>query len=129
MTQTIDLPVLGMTCAACVRRVEKAVAGLPGVETAEVNLPLSRARLVAEPDALPRAVAAIRDAGYEVPADVVDTLLHGEPARGGAERLRAIERAQAREVGSLRRDATIAIVLAIPLLVLGMAHGLAEGTA
>ena len=129
MTQTIDLPVLGMTCAACVRRVEKAIAAVPGVASAEVNLPLSRARLQADPEVVPVAAAAIRDAGYEVPADVVDAVARGEQARAGAERLEAIERASAREVRGLRRDATIAIALAVPLLVLGMAHGLFAGTA
>src|ERR1700710_2757370 len=43
---TIDLPVLGMTCAACVRRVERAVAGVAGVASAGGNLPLSRAPIV-----------------------------------------------------------------------------------
>src|SRR3970282_24326 len=43
---TIDLPVLGMTCAACVRRVERAACAVPGIASAEVNLPLSRALLV-----------------------------------------------------------------------------------
>src|SRR5580765_7511700 len=100
---TIDLPVLGMTCAACVRRVEKAVAAVPGVVKAEVNLPLSRARIELEPARTSAnvAAAAIRDAGYEVPADALEA-----SATGGA-RLEAIERAQAGEVQSLRRDAVI----------------------
>ena len=116
---TIDLPVLGMTCAACVRRVERAVTSLPGVAHAEVNLPLSRARIVIDPDvATPRgAAAAIRDAGYEVPDDVLVATASGES------RLAAIERAEHDEVRTLRRDAAIAIALTIPLLVLAMSHG------
>ncbi|HJW08763.1 MAG TPA: heavy metal-associated domain-containing protein, partial [Holophagaceae bacterium] len=31
-------PVEGMTCASCVRRVEKALAAVPGVSTVQVNL-------------------------------------------------------------------------------------------
>src|SRR3990170_2443873 len=34
----ITLPVAGMTCAACVRKAEKALKGLPGVADAPVNL-------------------------------------------------------------------------------------------
>ncbi|HEY0136840.1 MAG TPA: heavy metal-associated domain-containing protein, partial [Nannocystis sp.] len=34
----IELPIEGMTCASCVSRVEKALAKVPGVERASVNL-------------------------------------------------------------------------------------------
>ena len=113
--QTIDLPVLGMTCAACVRRVERAVAAVPGVARAEVNLPLSRARIVIDPAVanVHATAEAIRGAGYEVPADVLD-------ANTGAARLAAIERAEREDVGALRRDAAIAIGLTVPLVALAM---------
>jgi len=114
---TIDLPVLGMTCAACVRRVERAIAGVPGVTRAEVNLPLSRARIVTSDDSragLEAAAAAIRSAGYEVPADVLDA------ARSGGATLAAIARAEREEVGGLRRDTIAAIALTVPLVVLAM---------
>ncbi|MBA3455136.1 MAG: heavy-metal-associated domain-containing protein, partial [Deltaproteobacteria bacterium] len=45
----LDFPVLGMTCAACVRRVERAVTAVPGVARADVNLALSRARIELDP--------------------------------------------------------------------------------
>jgi Cu+-exporting ATPase len=116
---TVDLPVLGMTCAACVRRVEKAVSAVPGVAKAEVNLPLSRARIVVDdPARLAAAASAIRDAGYEVPADVLD------PQATGASRLAAIEQAGAEEVHGLVRDAVVAIALTVPLVAVAMAHGL-----
>jgi Cu+-exporting ATPase len=116
---TVDLPVLGMTCAACVRRVEKAVAAVPGVAKAEVNLPLSRARIVVDdPARLPAAAAAIRNAGYEVPADALDQ------TSTGASRLAAIAQAESEEVHGLRRDAAIAIALTVPLIAVAMAHGL-----
>jgi Cu+-exporting ATPase len=38
-----SFPVEGMTCASCVRRVEKAIAAVPGVESASVNLATERA--------------------------------------------------------------------------------------
>ena len=125
----LDVPVLGMTCAACVRRVEKAALAVPGVTSVDVNLALSRARLVFDPsldlaDATPaRAVAAIRAAGYEVPADVLD------PHTTGGARLAAIARATREDTAGLRRDAILALVLTGPLLVIAMAHGVIEGTA
>ncbi len=115
---TVDLPVLGMTCAACVRRVEKAVASVPGVASADVNLALSRARVSLDPAALEPAVSAIRDAGYEVPADVLDA------AATGASKLAAIEDAAREDTQRLRRDAILALVLTLPLLAIAMSHAL-----
>ncbi len=56
----------GMTCASCVRKVEKALSGVPGVRSAAVNLATEKARVEFDPKAvdikdLERAVA---DAGY-----------------------------------------------------------------
>ena len=38
ITDQIDLPITGMTCASCVNRVEKALKKVPGVLDASVNL-------------------------------------------------------------------------------------------
>ncbi|WP_437594270.1 heavy metal translocating P-type ATPase [Sorangium sp. So ce1000] len=64
-----DLPVQGMTCAACVRRVEKALRAAPGVHDAAVNLVTQRATITYDAQATtPAALArAIESAGYEVP--------------------------------------------------------------
>src|SRR5690606_41017489 len=62
----LDLPVLGMTCASCVGRVEKAIGAVPGVTQAQVNLAAERAQVSLSPDGSAAAVAAaIRSAGYE----------------------------------------------------------------
>jgi len=42
-TVELSIPVEGMTCASCVRRVEKALAKAPGVVEARVNLATERA--------------------------------------------------------------------------------------
>ena len=63
----VDLQVGGMSCAACVGRVERALRKVPGVTAATVNLQTERARVVGS--AAPAALAeAIRRAGYEVRA-------------------------------------------------------------
>ena len=41
--RTLDLPIEGMTCSACVARLENALAQAPGVVEASVNLALERA--------------------------------------------------------------------------------------
>ncbi|MEV6833367.1 heavy metal translocating P-type ATPase [Streptomyces sp. NPDC051133] len=61
---TTDLTVGGMTCAACVRRVEKKLGKLDGV-TATVNLATGRARVSHPAQISPEEiVATVEQAGY-----------------------------------------------------------------
>ncbi|APF36217.1 copper-translocating P-type ATPase [Chelatococcus daeguensis] len=65
---TVFLPIEGMTCASCVRRVERAIAGASGVAAADVNLATERARIAfagRDADIAP-VVAAVAEAGYSV---------------------------------------------------------------
>ena len=107
-SQTIDLGVDGMTCASCVRRVEKAIDGVPGVVSAAVNLATERAmvKLVAGTP-LSSIEAAIRKAGYEPRRlDHVDADAH--------------QAAKDEEFAKLKRDFTIAAVFTLPLFVMEM---------
>ncbi|WP_459568938.1 heavy metal translocating P-type ATPase [Cupriavidus sp. 8B] len=62
------LPIGGMTCASCVRRVETALGKVPGVRQVAVNLATEEATLQADSGAvLPAAAEAVKAAGYEVP--------------------------------------------------------------
>ncbi len=64
----LRLPVAGMTCASCVRRVEKALQALPGVRSASVNLATEEAAVQADASVGIGALAsAVRQAGYDVP--------------------------------------------------------------
>ena len=70
-TVSTSLNIGGMTCAACVYHVERALTGVPGVAKASVNLGVERAAVefspgVASLDDLRRAV---EEAGYRVEAD------------------------------------------------------------
>ncbi|MGD0096714.1 MAG: heavy metal translocating P-type ATPase [Terracidiphilus sp.] len=66
-TESITLPILGMTCAACQHHVEEALRSTAGVESARVDLMANRASVVFDPAiAQPGAlVEAVRSAGYE----------------------------------------------------------------
>jgi P-type Cu+ transporter len=66
---TADVPVLGMTCAACSRRIERAVGAVHGVQEVAVNLAVNRARVVFDPALTSEqaVVEAITEAGYDVP--------------------------------------------------------------
>jgi Cu+-exporting ATPase len=128
-TEATELPVQGMTCAACVRRVERALSKVPGVEEAYVNLITQRASVrfdpaIANPEML---ASAIKEAGYEVPQP--------RPVEGTAratataeERAHALRVAEEKEQGELRRDFWIAAGLTVPLLVLAMSHGAIPGS-
>jgi len=60
-----QLQITGMTCAACVRRVEKALAAVPGVERASVNLATEQATVeCTAPVAAAALLAAVGRAGY-----------------------------------------------------------------
>ena len=61
-----DFGIDGMTCASCVRRVEKAIAAVPGVAAANVNLATERAtvQFAGAPDT-DGVLRAIEKAGYE----------------------------------------------------------------
>ena len=48
-TLSTDLIVQGMTCASCVRRVERALRAVPGVQDAVVNLATHQARVIYDP--------------------------------------------------------------------------------
>jgi len=62
----ISVAIGGMSCAACVRRVERALADVEGVLSASVNLATGRATLeVAESFREDRARAAVEESGYK----------------------------------------------------------------
>ena len=66
--EKITLPIRGMSCASCVKKVENALNGLEGVVRASVNFATERATV----QYLPGAVSvedfrrAVKEAGYEI---------------------------------------------------------------
>lgn len=63
------LDIQGMSCASCVGRVEKALAALPGIQAAQVNLATATATVSHTPDILPQMLAdTVTAKGY--PAQV-----------------------------------------------------------
>ena len=48
-TTEVTFPVTGMTCASCVRRIEKALNRVEGVTEASVNLATEKASVVFDP--------------------------------------------------------------------------------
>ncbi len=113
----IDIPVEGMTCAACQASVQKALQRQPGVLDAAVNLMMKNAAVtydpaVTRPEAL---VEAIRDTGYEAELPRPEVTAFAEQE--------ARDRADEEEFRVLRRKALasgaagiLAMIVSMPLM-------------
>lgn len=63
--KAVTLSVTGMTCASCVRRVERALSRVEGVETAAVNFAAETARVtLGAPVPVEALIEAVEKAGY-----------------------------------------------------------------
>jgi Cu+-exporting ATPase len=114
--EKVSLPVTGMTCAACARTIQVTLEDTPGVRKADVNFATGRATVVFDPETvrLDGLVGAIRDVGYDVldEPDVED-----DEAVADAQ-----DRAHRAEYRAARRKFIVAVALALPIMVIGMAH-------
>jgi Cu+-exporting ATPase len=72
-TKRIDLPVGGMTCAACSSRVERGLKKIEGVSDVHVNLATGKAMIAFNPDDTNELtfIDAIKNMGYEVRSEKV----------------------------------------------------------
>ena len=110
-TTTQDtFPILGMSCAACAARVDKTLNKQPGVCHAAVNYAAATALVEYDPSQTsPEALQhAVQEAGYDL------VIAHDEHAAD------EVEEAHRKTYQSLKRRTTWAILLAIPIAVIGM---------
>jgi Cu+-exporting ATPase len=104
------LGIKGMTCASCVRRVEKSLARVPGVREARVNFATERATVVydpatASPEQLKKAIEQAGYGAYEVQADTA------VPAAPDAR-----EQERRRDLDSLRRRWLTSLVVGLGMM-------------
>lgn len=107
----LELAIEGMTCASCVKRVEKALTQVPGVAQAQVNLATERALVsfdanAAQPQALVDAVVKM---GYEA-----------RPIAAQDDHAERQSQARDAEAQRLQRAFTVALVLTLPVFLLEM---------
>jgi len=105
--EEVSLPITGMTCASCVRRVERALGTVPGVGAVAVNLATERATVSFYPGAATVADlrAAVERAGYGLAQEAATD--------DGADHA-AAERA--REIASLRRKFGVSLAVGALLM-------------
>lgn len=106
-----EFVVHGMTCASCVRRVERSIAKIEGVEKVNVNLASETAHVELSNPAVQagQIIAVIGKAGYE--AALVE--------RADKQTQEQMEHRQ-REIADLKRDLMVAAVFTIPVFILEM---------
>jgi P-type Cu+ transporter len=101
--ERVDLPLSGMTCAACARSIERTLANSPGVERARVNFATATATVEFRPGQtkVGDLIGAIEDLGYGVPET------EPVPDTQGLE---------------YRRRLIVSLLVAAPVMALGMLH-------
>jgi len=107
VTKQIELPITGMTCASCVRNVERALTKTEGVDTATVNLATERASVQFDPQtvALPQLIERVKNAGYGVATASIELPITGMTC---ASCVRNVERAVAKKPGVLEVSVNLA---------------------
>ncbi len=112
---TMDLPITGMTCASCVRTVERALGKQPGILNVSVNLATEKATVGYVPGTVRRGdlVRAVEAAGYGV-LDLSDAAVPEDAERAAREA----------EIAHQRRNVLIGAALTIPLFALSMGRDL-----
>ncbi len=103
--ERVDLPVAGMTCAACARSIELSLADTPGVDRARVNLATNTATVEYDPavTGVRSLVGAIEGLGFTVPEKAVP---YDDAEQG------------------YRRRLIVAALFTLPVFILGMSHGM-----
>jgi Cu+-exporting ATPase len=79
----VDLPIEGMSCASCARRVEKQLGSLPGVRRAGVNFATARATVEYDPDAIGihDLIEEIKRTGYQAAGSAKAEFIVDDSAR------------------------------------------------
>ena len=110
--EKVTLPIHGMSCASCVKKVEDALNGLEGVVRASVNFATEKATVQYIPGAVSMGdfKQAVKDAGYEI------LEVEGVEKEDIVDRERAAREA---EYGKLRHKFITGLILVIPVFLLG----------
>ncbi|WP_396331840.1 heavy metal translocating P-type ATPase [Burkholderia anthina] len=117
----LEFDIGGMTCASCAGRVEKALAAVPGVARASVNLATERASVHgAGPLDAPTLIAAVTTAGYRAALAAAPEAAAAAGADTGSRAAAPTQTADARKRREAIRERNLVIgsaVLSAPLVV------------
>ncbi|MEO5816225.1 MAG: heavy metal translocating P-type ATPase [Gemmatimonadaceae bacterium] len=110
--ERIDLPITGMTCAACANRIEKSLNKAPGVRKAGVNYATGRATVEYDPEAtgLQQLIDRVKDIGYDTAATAHVAFIVDDSARPSGSAM-PLERELARVSGVVAASFNLATML------------------
>ena len=111
---SISFPVTGMTCAACQARVQRALAAVPGVTDASVNLVTRNAAVHYDPSSVTpqRLIEAVRATGYDAELRPVDADILAVAS--------SADDSEAREARELTIKATVSVLAGLVAMLFSM---------
>ncbi len=106
-----------MTCASCVRRVEKALTKVPGVESANVNLATETAHVSFDPTtvSMEQLTSAVEKAGYKV-APLPSEVPSSSTAGGAASPADRLDQERDREISDLKRKWLVSLIVGLVMM-------------
>jgi Cu+-exporting ATPase len=108
---TVNLALIGVTCASCVNTIEGALASLPGIDSVDINF-ANRTALVRSSQTTSSLIQAIQAVGYDA-SEIVD-----EEAADDAKTER-----EAKEYRVKIRQSIVGLGLGVPLMGYGLFGG------
>ncbi len=117
--QRVEMPLLGMHCAGCAGRIERALAAIPGVAKVSVNFATARAAVVFNSRQATSGglLKAIQAEGFDALA----------PETVGIEN--AVEKARHSDEARLKRRLLVSVILSAPVVLLAMGSHLVPSLA
>ncbi len=110
-TKKVQIPIEGMSCAACAAAVERGIQKLEGISTVHVNLATKRATVQYDPGQV--KIAQIKDAISKAGYTPLEITKDFEESRQNEEQ---------NEIKQLKRKWILSAVFSIPLLYIAMGH-------
>ncbi|MCK6477862.1 MAG: heavy metal translocating P-type ATPase [Phycisphaerales bacterium] len=116
----LDMPVEGMSCASCARRIEHRLGRTPGVVDANVNFATRTATLTYDPATIdPAGLArAVDEIGFRA---VITAQAHDGAGDHSAHA--GHDAVNGQEIARLRTRLVVGVILALPVFIIAMSHG------
>src|SRR5580692_5461698 len=123
--ERVNIPVTGMTCAACQSFIQRTLAGEPGVQDATVNLMLHNATIAFDPDVISPSglVEKIRSTGYGAELPVANESVLVTQEKNDEDQLREYQQLRWKAWVSVMAG-VVAMVASMPLMRMSSVGGL-----
>ncbi|MCL4551753.1 MAG: heavy metal translocating P-type ATPase [Bacteroidetes bacterium] len=116
--KSYNIPVEGMTCASCVRRVEKVISKFEGVKNVSVNLATEHVTFETDNDftELDAIANAVQDYGYKLD---IDAIANQKSEKTGID---STDNQKDEYFDLLKKDFVLAVVFTVPIFLVSMLY-------